>query len=88
MIPTTKSLFPFFLIIIFFLGINSAVSQINLGSIENFSLYTANGAVSNTSTSYIADDIGTNLGAISGFVPPSVVMGACKTRMLLLHKQP
>jgi hypothetical protein len=76
MIPTKKCLFPVFLIILFFLGINSAVSQINLGSIENFTLYTANGAISNTSTSYIADDIGTDLGAISGFVPPSVVNGS------------
>ncbi|WP_158848062.1 ice-binding family protein [Algibacter sp. L1A34] len=76
MIPTTKFLFPIFLIIIFFLRIDRAESQINLESIENFSLYTNTGAVSNTSTSYISNDIGTNSGAISGFGPPSVVKGS------------
>ena len=39
MIPKTKFLFPLFLISLFFLGINTAVSQINLGSIEGFAIY-------------------------------------------------
>jgi hypothetical protein len=78
MIPKTKFLFPLFLISLFFLGINTAVSQINLGSIENFTLYTTTGAVSNTttSTSNITGDIGTNLGAITGFGAPSVINGS------------
>jgi hypothetical protein len=38
-----------------------------LGSIENFSLFTSNGAVANASTSGILGDVGANVGAISGF---------------------
>jgi hypothetical protein len=38
-----------------------------LGSIENFSLFTSNGAVANASTSGILGDVGADLGAISGF---------------------
>ncbi|WP_339614602.1 ice-binding family protein, partial [uncultured Winogradskyella sp.] len=76
MILKTKSLCPILLIVLFFFGTYSAVSQIDLGSIENFSLYTSNGAVSNTATSYISGDIGTDLGAISGFDPATVVNGS------------
>tara|TARA_R110000787_G_scaffold129264_5_gene241106 strand:+ start:834 stop:5417 length:4584 start_codon:yes stop_codon:yes gene_type:complete len=38
-----------------------------LGSIENFSLFTSNGAVANASTSGIFGDVGADVGAISGF---------------------
>jgi hypothetical protein len=38
-----------------------------LGSIENFSLFTSNGAVANASTSGILGDVGADVGAISGF---------------------
>ena len=38
-----------------------------LGSIENFSLFTSNGAVANASTSGILGDVGADIGAISGF---------------------
>ena len=38
-----------------------------LGSLENYTLFTSNGAVVNTASSGIIGDIGTNLGAISGF---------------------
>jgi len=38
-----------------------------LGSIENFSLFTINGAVANASTSGILGDVGADIGAISGF---------------------
>ncbi len=62
--------------IFYLFGINSAISQINLGSIENFALYTSNGAVSNTATSHITGDIGADIGAISGFVPPTIVNGS------------
>ena len=62
--------------ILFLLGVNSAFSQIDLGSIKNFALYTSNGAVSNTATSLITGDIGAEIGAISGFVPPTIVNGS------------
>ena len=38
-----------------------------LGSIENFRLFTSNGAVANASTSGILGDVGADVGAISGF---------------------
>ena len=38
-----------------------------LGSVENFSLFTSFGAVANVATSGVVGDVGTNLGAISGF---------------------
>jgi hypothetical protein len=38
-----------------------------LGSVENFSLFTSNGAVANASTSGIIGDVGADIGAISGF---------------------
>ncbi|WP_034062064.1 ice-binding family protein, partial [Lacinutrix jangbogonensis] len=73
----TKFLCPLFLIITFFLGINNAVSQINLGSIEDFTLFTTAGTIGNTltATSIITGNIGVNVGAITGFEAPSVVIG-------------
>ncbi|MFT5077197.1 MAG: hypothetical protein ACI85B_002263, partial [Flavobacteriaceae bacterium] len=38
-----------------------------LGSLENFSLFTSTGAMANASTSGILGDVGTNVGAITGF---------------------
>ena len=75
-ISKTKILFPIFLISLFFLGINTVSSQINLGSIENFTLYTSSGAIGNTAISNVTGDIGTNLGAITGFGAPSVLNGS------------
>ena len=54
----------------------SAVSPIDLGSIANFTLYSASGAVSNVGISDVTGDIGTNLGAISGFGTPSSLNGS------------
>lgn len=53
----------------------SAITQINLGSLENFTLYSSSGAISNVGISEVTGDIGTNLGAITGFGPPSVLNG-------------
>jgi hypothetical protein len=72
MTPKTKSLFH---IILFFLVVNSAFSQIDLGSIHNFTLFTGNGALDNTAYSQIRGDIGTNAGLISGFPSGSVLFG-------------
>jgi hypothetical protein len=47
-----------------------------LDQFEKFALYTFNGAVSKTATLYITGDIGTDLGAISGFNPASVENGS------------
>ncbi|MEZ7506212.1 LruC domain-containing protein [Flavobacterium sp. Arc2] len=53
----------------------SAVSAIALGSITNFTLYSVSGAVSNVGVSNITGDVGTNLGAITGFGTPSTLNG-------------
>jgi hypothetical protein len=42
-------------------------SQRTLGYLENFSLFTSSGALSNTGVNTIIGDVGTNLGAITGF---------------------
>ena len=54
----------------------SAVLPIDLGSIANFTLYSASGAVSSVGISDVTGDIGTNLGAISGFETPSSLNGS------------
>jgi hypothetical protein len=46
----------------------------NLGTASSFALFTANGALTNTGASMITGDIGTNVGAFSGF-PPGTVIG-------------
>jgi hypothetical protein len=50
-------------------------SVIPLGVLNTFALFTANGAVTNTGTSLIVGDIGTNSGAITGYGLPTVVIG-------------
>lgn len=47
----------------------------NLGTAENFAMFTTVGALGNTGTSTITGDIGTNGGAVSGFGAPTVVNG-------------
>jgi hypothetical protein len=50
-------------------------TAIILGVLDTFALFTNSGAVTNTGTSVINGDIGTNLGLITGFGLPSVVNG-------------
>lgn len=54
-------------------------SPINLGELYSFALFTSSGAVGNAGTSTITGNIGTNLGAITGFVSPTVVNGSIFT---------
>jgi hypothetical protein len=75
MMIKTKLLSSISLFILFFFGTNNAVSQIDLGTIENFSMYTSLGAVSNTATSNITGDIGSDNGSITGFDGLSTVNG-------------
>lgn len=53
----------------------ATTTNVPLGVLETFALFTANGAVANTGTSTINGNIGTNVGTISGFGPPTVVNG-------------
>jgi hypothetical protein len=57
------------------ISIPTGSSSINLGAISNYALFTGSGALSNTGTSTITGNIGTNLGPISGFETPTVVNG-------------
>lgn len=46
----------------------------NLGTATNYALFTSNGAFSNVGATYIAGNISTNMGALTGF-PPGKVIG-------------
>ena len=50
-------------------------TRISLGTAANFALFTVAGAVGNTGISQVSGNIGTNVGAITGFGAPSIVNG-------------
>jgi hypothetical protein len=56
--------------------IPSGNSGIDLGVLSTFGFYSGSGAISNAGTSVITGDVGTNLGAITGFDPPTVFKGS------------
>ncbi|TDE01586.1 ice-binding family protein [Flavobacterium hiemivividum] len=49
---------------------------VDLKSLINFTLFTSEGAVSNTAVSNVEGSVGTNVGAVTGFESPSVVNGS------------
>jgi len=53
----------------------ATTTPVVLGVLETFALFTNNGAVANTGTSVINGNIGTNVGAITGYGLPSTVNG-------------
>lgn len=61
------------------ISIPQGSSSINFGDTSNYALFTGSGALSNTGTSTITGNIGTNLGPISGFETPTVVNGLILT---------
>lgn len=61
---------------VFFLPFTSNAQLPNLGTAENFVLFTSAGALGNTGVSTLNGDIGTNVGAITGFEDPTVVNGS------------
>jgi hypothetical protein len=48
----------------------------NLGTLESFVFFSVEGAVGNTGVSTITGDIGTSIGAITGFASPSTLSGS------------
>ncbi|MBX9889345.1 MAG: DUF3494 domain-containing protein [Flavobacteriaceae bacterium] len=56
--------------------IPSGSSGIDLGVLSTFIFFSGSGAISNAGTSVITGDVGTNLGAITGFDPPTVFKGS------------
>lgn len=52
----------------------------NFGAATGFALFTSNGAVTNSTTTTLTGNVGTNLGSISGFDPPTVVNGIFYTQ--------
>ena len=53
----------------------ATTTPVVLGVLETFALFTANGAVANTGASIITGNIGTNVGAITGYGAPTIVNG-------------
>lgn len=69
----TKLLLTYLLVSLISVSVSLAQAP-NLGTASSFALFTANGAVANTDASTVTGDIGTNLGAFTGF-PPGTVNG-------------
>lgn len=61
------------------ISVPTGSSTINLGDVSSYALLTGSGALTNTGTSTITGNIGTNLGPISGFGTPTVVNGIILT---------
>ena len=57
----------------------SGRSPIKLGDLNSFALFTSSGAIDNAGTSNITGNIGTNLGAVTGFGSPTVLNGSIFT---------
>ncbi len=68
-----KALLAYFSVTLLTVSISLAQAP-NLGTASSFALFTANGAFSNTGASTVTGDIGTAVGAFSGF-PPGTVSG-------------
>ncbi len=68
-----KALLAYFSVTLLSVSISLAQAP-NLGTASSFALFTANGAFSNTGASTVTGDIGTAVGAFSGF-PPGTVSG-------------
>jgi hypothetical protein len=70
-----KSIYQFIAAMSFILALFQTQGQINLGTAENFILFTSVGAFDNVGPSVFTGDIGTHVGAITGF-PPGIVNGS------------
>lgn len=57
------------------LSITNFAQTLSLGSAANFVLFSSTGAVSNTGQSTLTGNVGTNIGAISGFDSPTTLSG-------------
>lgn len=57
----------------------SGISPFNLGDLYSFALFTSAGALDNAGTSTVTGNIGTNLGAVTGFGTPTVINGSIFT---------
>ena len=51
----------------------------DFGKASHFALFTVSGAVGNTGVSHIIGDVGSNIGAITGFDPPTILEGVIYT---------
>ena len=72
----SKGTFCIALFLYFFFTSNvCAQCSVNFGASSKFTLFTVNGAIDNTGISSVMGDIGTHVGAITGFESPTVVYG-------------
>jgi hypothetical protein len=67
------------LILLAFSFVHSSAQSPDLGTAENFALFTSNGAVSNGGASNIEGNVGAHTGAISGFGPPAIHNGTIES---------
>jgi hypothetical protein len=70
-----KELYSIIAIALFLFPNVNFAQVLNLGTLSNFEAYSGTGAVSNIGTSQFTGDIGTNVGAISGFGLPTTFNG-------------
>ncbi len=75
--------FIFVTIILLITPLISSAQLPNLGTAADFAIFTTAGALDNTGTSNITGNIGTNLGAITGFGAPTVVNGTIEPANLV-----
>jgi len=68
----TLKLWVYLLLIATFIPMLSFSQPIDLGTAKNFILYTSNGAIGNTGTSFVNGSMGTDGGAVSGFKTSTV----------------
>jgi hypothetical protein len=54
--------------------------------VNNFAAFTSTGAITNTATTTITGDIGTNVGAITGFESPTIINGVSYSPSTLLNQ--
>ena len=62
-------------LIFFFIPI-AITAQINLRSVGSFTLFSTAGAIGNTGSSTVVGNIGTQIGAITGFILPTLIAGS------------
>ena len=65
--------------------INTFAQVPSLGVLVNFSLFTTNGALTNTATSSISGSVGAHIGAVSGFGAPTTVASIESANALTLQ---
>jgi len=62
-------------IIVFLISPCLIFGQLSLGAVESFVLFTSTGAMANTGISHVTGDVGSDIGAVTGWGTPSILNG-------------